>query len=699
MCGIVAIFGNGDPENALERIKHRGQDTTKIVYSGNVAIGFNRLSINDKTEKGTQPHEFGNLLGVFNGEIYNAAELRAQFSIETDSSSDTAVILPLFERLGSAIIHHLDGFYSGIIFNKETRQVFLLRDFIGKKPLFFGIANDYEFFVSEIKAIDEFIDFQIIPKGLSKLKNREITRIEQHQIPFVPKESLKESLIEAVKKRIPREEEQFGVFLSGGLDSSIVASIVSGIAKNVSYYTLGSSDDLHFVKILAEYLGIEQKVKFITLPGPDRLAELIEQVVYHTESYNPSIISNGLATYLLSAEANKDGLKVVLSGEGADELFCGYSVSTNVKEWFEKRSELIENMHFTELRRLDLASMAHTIEVRSPFLDRKVIAASNDCTVDDLIANFQGKQILRHVFKGQLPSQITERKKVSFDVGSGIRKMVVEYLTQKGKTEKEELKEIWSKRFPYALSDKIYFHSYPTFDQAIAKRGATHKVNELEKIERLLLREFESVPFHNIFMLNDRKVVASDLGGTCSDKVLHFRKVLSDNGITSQLHSSFINGSECHRMLTVEIYSQAYFIDVGSGWPSIKLLPAFQPIAYSVYGMTFKTELVEDNLLLFHKTNGEFKLMVTIPLQSKTESDILLDIENRYANTAVYPFHNSLRFSKVIGSEFYFLKGNQLRIYSESGIVEKSLTPIKIHDLIANDFGFDLTGLRIDFEV
>jgi asparagine synthase (glutamine-hydrolysing) len=695
MCGIVAIFGNRTIENALNKIKHRGIDATKIVYSENLAIGFNRLAINDKTENGAQPFEFGNLIGVFNGEIYNADELRKEFSIETKSNSDTEIILPLFERLGSSVIHHLDGFYSGIIYNKKHKQTFLLRDYIGKKPLFFGISNNDIFIVSELKAID-FIDvFQIVPKGFSELKNGAINLLEKHKIPFTSKNVLKETLVEAVKKRIPKNEKQFGVFLSGGLDSSIIASIVSKYADNVIYYTLGKTDDLSYVNLLANQLNL--KIKNIELPKSKELPDLIDKVVYHTESYNPSIISNGLATYLLSAEAHKDNLKVVLSGEGADELFCGYSVSSNVNEWFEKRTELIENMHFTELRRLDLASMAHTFEIRCPFLDRKVYSVSNECKLEDLISNFKGKQILRNAFKDDLPNEILGRNKMSFDVGSGIRKMVVEYLTRSGKTEKEQLKEIWRKYFQNSLSDNFYFYSYPTFDKAIEKRGVSHKTNELDIVESLLLREFEEVPFHNLFMLNNKKIVASDLGGTCSDKVLHFKKVLSDNGIISKLHSAFINGVECHRMLSVELNNQRYFIDVGSGWASPKLFPAFKPTEYSVYGMTFKTELSNDNLLLFHKTNDEFKLMTTIPLKSKPENEILIDIENRFDNKNIYPFHNSLRFSKVIGNEFYFLKGNRLRIFSESQIVEKTLSLNEIYNLITRKFNFNLTDLNINY--
>lgn len=484
MCGIVAVFGKDTysiAETALNKIKHRGKDATKLLQLSFSTIGFNRLSINDKSDKAMQPFEFGNLVGVFNAEIYNAEELKTKFELQTNSNSDTEIILPLFEKIGSSIIHQLDGFYSGIIFNKQTNQIFTLKDYIGKKPLFYCLTEKFEFIASELKAVEHIIEFEIIPKGVCEISNKKVVRIEEHKIPIVSKSNLKEIIIDAVEKRIPKEEEKFGVFLSGGLDSSIVAAIVSKFSDKAIFYTLGNSEtlDLKFVIELSKALNIENRLKIISLPAGNEISELISKVVYHTESYNPSIVSNGLATYLLSKAAHEDGIKVVFSGEGADELFCGYPISKNSDEWFAKRIELIENMHFTELRRLDFASMANTIEIRCPFLDINVFAASNECLQNDLIettnGNLQGKKILRELFCDELPKAIADRNKVSFDVGSGIRKLVVEYLNKSNNSEKESLKTVWLKYFPANLSDYKFFLSYPTFDKAIANRSTAHK--------------------------------------------------------------------------------------------------------------------------------------------------------------------------------------------------------------------------------
>lgn len=219
----------------------------------------------------------------------------------------------------------------------------------------------------------------------------------------------------------------------------------------------------------------------------------------------------------------------------------------------------------------------------------------------------------------------------------------------------------------------------------------------LENIEALLLKEFETVPFHNLFMLNNISKEPSVLGGTCSDKVLHFKKVLADSGIISKLHSAFINGVDCHRTLSLEIDKQNYFIDVGSGWASTKLFPDFAPIEYSIYGMTFKTEIFADHIVLFHKTDNEFKSMATIPLKTKAEEIILEEINNRFADTSIYPFQNSLRFSKVKDNSFYFIKGDTLRIYSQDKQTEMKLSEEEIFKMITEVFNFDLTNMKFKF--
>lgn len=419
-------------------------------------------------------YELGDWVGVFNGEILNVDELAHKFSLNKKAYTNMEIILPLFKKIGQSIIQYLDGCYVGVIYNKITQKIFFLRDYVGSRSLFVVKNQELIYIVDQLKRVD-VENFQMIPKGFSELIDKKIHLVKAHQIDVISKNETRETIMEAIKKCIPKNEDIFGVFLSGGLDSSIIASVVAKQNENVTYYTLGKTDDLSYVKSIANRLGIDDKIKQVALPEESEISGLIEKIVYHTESYNPSIISNGLATYLLCKAARDDGINIVLTGEGADELFCGYPVSKDIYVWFNKRLELIENMHFTESRRLEMISTSQNIIIRCPFLDKNVYRVSNDCLMADLIENGRGKQILRKIFEHDLPEDILEREKMSFDVGSGIRKMVVEYLTQKGEAEKDVLKKIWHQLFKETLSDHYYFHSYPTFDDAISKRGSVHK--------------------------------------------------------------------------------------------------------------------------------------------------------------------------------------------------------------------------------
>ncbi|WP_181897643.1 hypothetical protein [Winogradskyella eximia] len=213
-------------------------------------------------------------------------------------------------------------------------------------------------------------------------------------------------------------------------------------------------------------------------------------------------------------------------------------------------------------------------------------------------------------------------------------------------------------------------------------------MSTIDKIESLLLNEFKTVPFHNLFMLNNIQNKQLSLGGTCSDKVLRFKGILDNNDINSKLHSSFINGIECHRMLSVIINDRKYYIDVGSGWPSVKLFPEFKEIEYSIYGMNFKTEINDNKIFLYHKTKSsyEYNKMMVIPKVSKSQEDILLDIKNRFVDSSIYPFHDSVRFSIVKGQIFYFIKGSRIRIYSDKGFKEYMLNEKEVLSFIKEKF-------------
>ena len=225
MCGIIFIYGPKSLERvqySLPKLIHRGPDDQQIIVGENMALGFTRLAINGVGKVGSQPMKFQEMLGAFNGEIYNHQSLSEKYNLPL-SSSDTEVILPLFKKINKGILGALDGFFSGIIIDRNTSQVWTIRDHIGKKPLFIGRSRDNIFITSEIKVIDNIDDFSLLPLGLSSidLESGSVKVISQH-----PSIEIEQSLVgifeNAVIKRLPPIDQPVGVFLSGGLDSSIV---------------------------------------------------------------------------------------------------------------------------------------------------------------------------------------------------------------------------------------------------------------------------------------------------------------------------------------------------------------------------------------------------------------------------------------------------------------------------------------------
>jgi len=476
MCGIILLSGPNAasrlPE-CLNRLRHRGPDDQGTWLDGDVALGFARLTINGDSIVGHQPHLHAGLVGVINGEIYNHWELRHMHGLPS-SECDTDVVLPLLARNGPHAIDELDGFYSAVILQTRAREALCLRDHIGKKPLFVGLSSTEIFITSELKVLDECTWFKSLPCGVSKvnLDSGEVVQIAAHRLAASDLD-LANAFAQAVSKRMPGPEQPVGVFLSGGLDSSLVAAFVSRLRDDVTYFTLGNSGDHPAVKAVATALRLDD-VRVLPLPQPSQLPALIRAVVHATESFNPSIVSNGLATYLLAQAAHEAGIKVVLTGDGADEFFGGYHSFRAQDPWFEVRKQLIDDMQFTELRRLDMSCMAHSVEPRCPFLDRSVRAISNGLSYRELYDEGENKVALRRGFKGLLPPEILHRQKTSFDVGSGIRGEVVRYLRRNGKSEREALRQLWEESFLYERSVP-YFHAYPVFDPAIDRRGEHHR--------------------------------------------------------------------------------------------------------------------------------------------------------------------------------------------------------------------------------
>jgi asparagine synthase (glutamine-hydrolysing) len=489
MCGIVVVIGDNSKEKTekiLKKILHRGADNIQIKTINNISFGFARLAINDNSSNANQPFIYNNNLSIVNGEIYNHKSLKNKYDIHTKSNSDIEILLPLYEKDAEHILEILDGFYSGVIYDNKKNKLIFIRDYIGKKPLFFAYDKNTQYITSELLVLPKIEGFEIIPKGMSMLENKKIIQIRKHTPKILPKPSdinLYNMIENAVFKRIiDIKNTKIGIFLSGGLDSSIIAVIASKLFPNtkIHYYSIldEKHSDYKYVKIIHKFMKISSnEFSLIKLPNEKELIRILDKVVYHTQSYNPSIISNGICSYILSKKAKKDGVKVVLTGDGADEMFMGYDLSKNKNSHTSMQKNLIENLHTTELRRIDSTSMANTIEIRCPFLDKNIYDIVGTLSSKDYFGDCEhalNKNIIRKIFKQDLPLEIVNRKKESLDVGSGLQKMLVDLCKKSNITEEEYYKKIWNRFFEKTLSkvaDDKYFSSYPAFDDVIKNRA------------------------------------------------------------------------------------------------------------------------------------------------------------------------------------------------------------------------------------
>lgn len=192
------------------------------------------------------------------------------------------------------------------------------------------------------------------------------------------------------------------------------------------------------------------------------------------------------------------------------------------------------------------------------------------------------------------------------------------------------------------------------------------KTESIHQIETLMLEHFCTEPFHNLLPIFGQAIARTVPGGTCSDKTLAFVTAGRVRGFDLSLHSGFIGGREIHRLVRVHIGSSLYFADVGNGWPSVKLYPIDREVSFRSFGMGFRTEINNDRVSVFHERRGNESLQMEIDIEAKPESEIMADIDRRFSSGIRYPFSNSLRFSRIVGDQFLFLRGNRLDIYSEN---------------------------------
>jgi len=494
MCGFVVSATNNtfDLKNKIGRdTLSRGLDSyisEDFNYDGiKLHFEFSHLFISNPEV--SQPLHNKSQIMVLNGEIYNYQELADRLQIDSTQLNDVSIFFKHIERYGlHDTVKLTNGMYSGFIFNKINGQCEVFTDHIGKKPLLiWNSATSWHVGTGvDLNHIDhDTTNIQVLTPGVSRfdIKTGVVSKEYCHQPIINDKLSLLETITDAISLRTPKKLS-FAIALSGGLDSSIIAYIVeTQLCKRARYYVVGESYPDSVVELLNHLDICLSRVVLIKPPSQTDLLSLITETCRITKSFNPSIISNGLATLLLTQAVHRDGIRVMISGEGADEFFCGYQGMYNgCNNPTLMREQLIEDLHFTEQRRLDLISANFSIEARCPFLDHRVtqIALMHDVkNLYDIPMNL-GKAILRDTFKDLLPKSIINAPKEPFDITSGLQKLVIDELNKISKSERAALKVIFDKVFgKHTAFNHRYFSHYPAFDKMIDRRELKYKHMEV----------------------------------------------------------------------------------------------------------------------------------------------------------------------------------------------------------------------------
>ena len=457
MCGIVAIYNNqlkfdkdirAKSLSMSKKIRHRGPDWSGIYTSEHAVLAHERLSIVD-IKSGKQPllSSDDNLVLTINGEIYNHKDLREDFNDYTfKTNSDCEVILPLYQKYGSDFLNIINGIFAFFLYDNFNKSFFVARDPIGVIPLYMGFDDDgNRYFSSEMKCLVGICSkIKEFPPG------QYMTEKDKNPVKYYLKNlmdysklnnkyslnGLRDSLENSVKRQL-MSDVPFGVLLSGGLDSSIISSIVCKYSNKrvekdnktdawwprIHSFAVGlkNSPDLVASSKVADFLGtVHHEINFTIEEAIDSL----EDVIYFLETYDVTTVRASTPMYLMARYIKSMGIKMVLSGEGADEIFGGYLYfhkDPNDREFHEETLRKINKLHLYDCLRANKSLSAWGVEGRVPFLDVDFLDYAMNINPNlKMINNGKiEKNILRESFKGYLPDEILWRQKEQFSDGVG----------------------------------------------------------------------------------------------------------------------------------------------------------------------------------------------------------------------------------------------------------------------------------------
>lgn len=458
MCGFVGVFDltqnidvlRGQVLRMAKKIRHRGPDWSGVYCGSKSILAHERLSIVG-VDSGKQPlySKDKKLVLAVNGEIYNHKEIRNRYSdYEFLTHSDCEVILALYKDKGADLFEDLNGIFAFALYDAEKDLILIGRDHMGIIPLYMGYDDYGQFYVaSELKALEgvcpniqEFLPGHYIfsgdgtaPKQWYKRDWMEYDNVKDNKSDI---EELRASLEAAVHRQL-MSDVPYGVLLSGGLDSSIISAIAKRYAARrieddnkteawwpqLHSFAIGLKDapDLIAARKVAEYIGtVHHEINFTVEEAIDALSD----VIYHIETYDVTTVRASTPMYLLARFIKSMGVKMVLSGEGSDELFGGYLYfhkAPDAKALHEETVRKLDRLHLYDCLRANKSLAAWGVEGRVPFLDKEFMDVAMRLNPQDKMCG-NGKiekHILRKAFEDYLPASVAWRQKEQFSDGVG----------------------------------------------------------------------------------------------------------------------------------------------------------------------------------------------------------------------------------------------------------------------------------------
>jgi asparagine synthase (glutamine-hydrolysing) len=503
MCGIFALFGSNLPDyetiyNYFKLGKKRGPESSTIVSFQNnrVYLGFHRLPINGLNLTSDQPIYYKDYVLICNGEIFNYQYLIEKYNFNMSTESDCEVILHLFDLIGNNIMNELDGEYSFIIYNQKTHNFYVGRDPYGVRPLYMNYTDKCLAFSSDLEQLKLFNlsnVTNVCPGTITEYKNkgneyetiyvRDIIQYEtlpngnSSNLSLEQKrENVYESLKNAVYKRVKTTERPIACLLSGGLDSSLVAALAARFYKEltgnmIETYSIGlaDSEDLKFSKLVAEHIGSNHTQ---IICNEDEFFKAIPNVVRDVETYDTTTVRASVGNWLIGKFISEHSdAKVILNGDGADELMGGYlyfHACPNENEFDQECKRLLQNIHQFDVLRSDKSISSHGLEPRTPYLDKEFVKAYMN--LNSSVRYHKGnnkpeKYVIRDIISDYdsdlLPICVLHRKKEAFSDGvSGLQRSWYEIIQSKVKDITNENNNKWHHNIPTTNEQKYYRHLF-----------------------------------------------------------------------------------------------------------------------------------------------------------------------------------------------------------------------------------------------